>query len=75
MRTIPEDLLGLFLRIPINSKPILPIMRKVSIVINAEAVHAGALWHSAGVGTGQADGLDAVLHDVQVLEAGWSFGL
>lgn len=64
MRPIPENLLRRALPVPVNSKPSIAIMSKISVFIYAKASSACALRQGAGVRAGQADGRDFVLDDV-----------
>lgn len=74
--TIPEDLLGSFiLSISVNGKPGVPVVGKVAIVIDAKTSGAGTIRDGSGVRTGQADGGNLALDDVEALEASGSLGL
>lgn len=76
VRTVPENLLGsLVLAVAINSEPGVAVVGEVTVLIDAEASGAGTVGDGTGVRTGQTDGGDFVLDDVQALESSGGLGL
>lgn len=73
MRAVPVDLLSRSIS-SIGGEPGLVTVGKVAVVVDAEAIDSSTLRDGSRVRSGQTDGLDLILNNVEVLPAGRGFG-